>query len=75
MVINQSCIQELEKFFLKDIHDAFAWNNSLCAKLKPFDMKIALIYKRVSADFLELAPRHYGHSPLQVTGLRRYCWL
>ena len=52
LVNNQQFIQELEKYFVKDIRDACARNNNLCAKPRSSHMKSDLIYKRVFADFL-----------------------
>ena len=49
---DQRFIQELEQYLLKDMHGACARNSNPCAKLKPSDMKTALIYKHVFTDFL-----------------------
>ena len=58
---DQPFIQELEQLLLKDIRDACARNHNPRAKPKSLDTKSALIYKCVFADFLQWAPRHYGH--------------
>ena len=50
----------MNKYLVKDIHDACARNSNLRAKPNSSDMKFGLTYKCVFADFLYLAPRHYG---------------
>ena len=49
---DQRFIEEPEKYFVKDIRDACAWNNNLCARPKSSDTKSNLIYKCVFAAFL-----------------------
>ena len=60
LVNDKQFIRELEELFVKDIRDACARNTNSRAKPKASDTKSDLIYKRVFADFLWLAPRHYG---------------
>ena len=60
LVNDQQFIRELEELLANDIGDACARNMNPRAKPKASDTKFDLIYKRVFADFLYLAPRHYG---------------
>ena len=60
LVNDQRFIEELEKYLVKDIYDTCVQNKNPRAKLKSSDTNSNLIYKRVFADFLSLAPRHYG---------------
>ena len=57
LVNDQQFIEQLEKYL---VGDACAQNSNARAKLKSPDTKSNLIYKHVFADFLSLAPRHYG---------------
>ena len=79
LVNDKRFIQELEELLAKDIRNACARNTNPHAKPKASDAKSDLIYKRVFADFLKLAPRHYGCMRKcgwpEVTGLRWYRWL
>ena len=70
LVNDQRFLQELEQFLAKDICDACARNSNPRAKPKPSDTKTALIYKRVFADFLYLAPRHLWSHAKNVVGPR-----
>ena len=60
LVKDKQFIRELEELLAKDIRNACVRNTNPRARLKASDTKSDLIYKRVFADFLYLAPRHYG---------------
>ena len=52
LVSDQQLIQELEKYLVKNIHDACERNINPRAKPKSLDKKFDVIYKRVFTDFL-----------------------
>ena len=51
-LVNDQRFEELEKYLVKDIHDACAQNNNPRTKPKSSDTKSNLIYKRVFTDFM-----------------------
>ena len=52
LVNDQQFVGDLNKYLVKDIFDAGAWNSNPCAKPKSLETKSDLIYKCVFADFL-----------------------